>query len=116
MPTTRFSIRKLFHPFYNRVLIGDTVCFWNSTMFESNQIEHWQRRKQVCLGLIKVPGVLLVLCLGARLIPVINDWLSGPAEPMRAITQQLAKASATATEQQYPIIVTRAENLSSQTA
>ena len=85
-------------------------------MFESNQIELWQRRKQVCFGLVKVAGILLVLCLAARLVPVINDWLSGPAEPMRAIAQQLAKASATATAQQYPIIVTRAENLSCQNA
>jgi hypothetical protein len=65
---------------------------------------------------MKLTCILLILCLGLRFVPLINDRLSGPFAPMRALAQQFAKTSATATGEQYPILVTQAENLNCQNA
>src|SRR5579859_1705316 len=102
--------------FYNRFPTGGEARPVIRILVEPDQIENWQQQKRVCFLLLRLTAILLVLGLEARFAPPINDWLSGPAEPMRAIAQQLAKASAAATAQQYPIIVMHSENLSCQNA
>jgi len=77
---------------------------------ESRQIEGWQRQKRVCVALLTFTSITLLLGLGARFIPIINDWISGPAQPMHAIAEEGAKAIATATANEYPVIVTKAED------
>jgi hypothetical protein len=102
--------------FYNRFPIGGTAHPRKRILFDSNQIQRWQQQKQVSLVLLKLAGILLVLGVGMRFISPVNDWLSGPPEPMRAIAEQLAKASANATGVQYPIIVQQNDNPSCQDA
>jgi len=87
-----------------------------SNLVDPTQIRPWQPQKRVCLVLIKWMLALLAVCLGLRFIPIINDWISGPAEPVKAIAQQLAKAVATATNKENPVIVMPAENQTCQNA
>ncbi len=80
-------------------------------MFDSAQIEKWQPQKKVSLLLIRCTVILLSALLGARFLPPINDWISGPAEPVRAIAEQLAKGVAAATGKEGPVIVIHSENV-----
>ena len=101
---------------YNRLPIGIIGSLLRTILLGSTQVERLQKRKKICFALTKWISGLLVLCLGVRFIPAVNDWISGPAEPMRVIAEQLAKSLASATDRESPVIVAHAETENCQTA
>lgn len=82
----------------------------------SSPIERWQKQKRACLILVTLTGITVLLCLVVRYVPVLDDWISGPARPVHALAEQSAKAVAAATGNEYPIIVTETESDSCQNA
>jgi hypothetical protein len=82
----------------------------------SGPTERWQKQKRACLILVTFTGIAALLCVVVRCVPILDDWISGPARPVRALAEQSAKAVAAATANEYPIIVTETESEACQNA
>ena len=85
-------------------------------MLTSGSVERWQKQKRACLILVTFTGITALLCVAVRYVPILNDWISGPANPVHALAEQSAKAVAAATANEYPIIVTETESEACQNA
>lgn len=69
----------------------------------------WQRRKQGLLGIGVVLTVLLAVLAIVRVVPVLDDAISGPPQSMRAIATLTAEQMGAAVGSQYAVFVMQDE-------
>jgi hypothetical protein len=70
----------------------------------------FQLRKKAFTAQIKLSMLLIGACLSLRFVPAANNWLSGPAQPVRALTRALARITAEQVHSEFPVLVVRDEN------
>ena len=73
-------------------------------------ISNWERRKSALIGKFSLSILLIVVCLLLRFVPPLNTWLSGPPQPVRALTRAMAKITVQQLGGHYPVLVVRDEN------
>ncbi len=70
----------------------------------------FQHRKRQSLTGIVVTGAVLIAALVGRLVPPLNDALSGQPRYMEAFADLMGRQIANTTRQEYPVLVSQAEN------
>jgi hypothetical protein len=70
----------------------------------------YQRQKSVFSAQTRLFMLLIAVCLSLRFVPALNNWLSGPAQPVRALTRALARLTAEQTGGEFPVLVLRDED------
>ena len=69
------------------------------------KVESWTKRKRLSLGLLFASVAGFVLCLPLRLVPKINDALSGRPEFMHHVAAHVAAALAAQQQYQVPVLL-----------
>jgi hypothetical protein len=69
-----------------------------------------QRQKGKSLAWIVVAALVLSAALVLGLVPALNDALSGPPRYMEAFTTVMARETASAIANEYPVVVAKSEN------
>ena len=72
-------------------------------------VRNWERQKRSLWRKEEVTLVLLVAVLLLRFVPLLNDLLSGPAQPVWALTRVMARITAQQTGGNFPVLVIREE-------
>ena len=73
-------------------------------------VSNWERRKLRLRRKAGIASGLIVTGLLLRFVPYLNDLLSGPPQPVRALTRVMARITARQVGQNFPVLVIREED------